>query len=385
MAESRNTYIDDLGSTVLRRSVIAFADIPGHQERIPEAAERTAKQEPLSEVRRYMTRPYIGLRTCAIAAVAFLGVAACSVTDYKQPIGDMAGALDQSLATIEEIDRRITAVYDADWRKDLAEKPVTVKLRTVTKTCRLKSDGCRLEIRRSGKSDHKQFPPTSVIPNSKLALAGLRAYVTNLGLIVDADTVNAVTASANAALGSLQNIERNIKAAVAKPDDGKPGDEKPGPVATFGAPTVSAINWLIGQYVDYVKVRALKKATKTAQPVVVKLANYFDAVSELQAIYELTKVADAFEAAKQAYDAVTPPDSRSIDQYVSAARNYDRALRAASVHPLRDFAKAHAKLEDQLNGNTSLSEAFAAIENLVERAKAFEAIIDEFDQASSNQ
>jgi hypothetical protein len=238
------------------------------------------------------------------------------------------------------------------------------------------SEGCRLEIRRRGIAEHKQFPPTSVIPNSKAALAGLRAYVTNLQRIVAADTVNKVTTSANAALGSLMNIEKAIA---------EPGVETAGSVATFGPSTVSAINWFIGQYVDYVKVRALKNATKNAKDVIEKLAVYFDTVSELAALYELTIVADAFEAAMQVYDNTDAPNSQAIDQYVSAAQKYDKALRAVSAKPLRAFADAHAKLEDQLNGETSLSEALAAIENLVERAKVFEAIIDEFDQASSNE
>lgn len=320
-----------------------------------------------------MTKTYIGLRTCAIAAVTFLGLAACSVTDYKKPIGDMAGAVDQSIATINKIDQRITAVRDEQWRMDLAKKPNTVKLRPVTKTCKLGSDRCRLEIRRTRVREHKLFPPTSVIPNAKTALAGLKAYVANLKLIVAADTVNKVTASANAALGSLKNIET----AVAGP--------KAGRVAKFSKPTGSAIYWLIGQYVDYVKVRALKKATMRAQPVIVKLAGFYDSIDEAAAAYEVGKVAVTFEKAKKAYRAANPPNSQAIDLYVSAAQKYDKALNAASAHPLKAFAKAHAKLNDQLNGKISLSEALAAIENFVERAKAFKAIVDEFDQASSNQ
>jgi len=192
-------------------------------------------------------------------------------------------------------------------------------------------------------------------------------------LIVAADTVNKVTASANAALGSLKNIETAV------------AGKEAGTVANFGPPTVSAINWLIGQYVDYVKVRALKKATKEAQPVIKKLAGFFDTVGELATTFEVAKAGEAFVAAKKTYRAVKPPNSRAIDEYVAAAQKYDRALSAADAHPLRAFAVAHAKLEGQLNGGVSLSEAFAAIEDLVEKAKAFEAIIDEFDQAFSNQ
>ena len=363
--------MDDSGSTVLRRSVIAFAGLPGYREPILETPGRTAGKEPHSEARRHMTRPHIGLRTCAIAAVTFLGLAACSVTDYKQPIGDMAAAVDQSIATINKLDQRITAVVDAQWRKDLAD-PKTARLLPFDDTCSLNDTQCRLRIRSKGID--KSFPPTSVIPKARAGLAGLKAYVANLKSIVEANTVAAVTASANAALGSVKKIETAVANA---------GGPEAGTVANFGPPTVSAINWLVGQYVDYVKVRALKRATKRAQPVIDKLAEFYDDIGRAAADYELKTAGEAFVAAKKAYRAVKPPNSRSIDQYVAAAHKYDQALSATSARPLRAFADAHAKLNEQLNGDISLPEALAAIENLVERAKAFKAIVDEFDQASS--
>ena len=87
-----------------------------------------------------------------------------------------------------------------------------------------------------------------------------------------------------------------------------------------------------------------------------------------------------------AYGAVIKShNSGSIDQFDSAAERYNRVLAAASTHPLAAFVEAHDKLDDQLNGDISLSEAFAAIEHLVEEAKAFKAIVDQFDQASSNK
>ena len=374
LAPSGNPYIDDSGLPVSRRSMIAFADTLGYRQRIPEAAGRGAEQEPLSEVHGGMTRTYIGLRACAIATFIFLGLSACSVTDYKKPIGDMAAAVDQSIASINKLDQRITAVRNEQWRKDLADK--TAGLFPVDDKCSLGSKQCWLEIKhkKNKKVSTKRFPSTSFIPKARAGLAGLKAYVANLRSIVEADTVNKVTASANAALGSLKNIETAVE---------KAGD-KAGPVAKFGAPTVSAINWFIGQYVDYVKVRALKKATNTAQPVIVKLAKFYDTIAKAAADYELGIVGDAFVLAKKAYRKVKPPNSQSIDQYVSAVQKYDRALRATAARPLKAFEAAHTKLNDQLNGKISLSEALAAIENLVERAKAFKAIVDEFDQASSN-
>ena len=347
--------------------------ILGDRGRILEAAGRDAEQELLSKVQGCMTRAHNGLRACAIAAIGLLGLAACSVTDYQKPISDMAAAVDQSIASINKLDQRMTAARNEQWRKDIADE--TALLVAASGACSLGKPRCLLEILHKGSSQTSQFPSASVIPKARAGLTGLNAYVANLRSIVEADTVNKVTASANSALGSLKNIETAIEEA---------GGPKAGLVANFSEPTGSMINWLVGQYVDYVKVQALKKATKSAQPVIARLASFYDTIAEAAATYDLGNAAADFVKAQETFDNATTINSQAINQYVSAAQKYDQSLRASSARPLKAFADAHAKLTDQLNGDISLSDALAAIENLVERAKAFKAIVDEFDQASSN-
>ena len=62
-----------------------------------------------------------------------------------------------------------------------------------------------------------------------------------------------------------------------------------------------------------------------------------------------------------------------------------RLLRAVSARPLKTFAEAHGKLARHLSGKEiSLSDAMAAVENLVARAKAFKAVVDKVEADIAN-
>lgn len=383
VSDSSDACASGAGSTAFRRSANSSISILGYPKRRSGAAARAVERAPARAAQGRRAGAWTGFRLPALAALALSILAACSVTDYQKPIGDMAAAVDQSVATIDRLDKRITAIRNEQWRNQIAAGDAL--LLDVEDACSQGAPGCWLEVhyfekdKETGEEIEKaaRFPAASMIPKAQAGLVGLKLYVANLRAMIDADTADKVAASANAALGSLKNIETTIR---------EPGDPSPGPVAKFGKPTVGAVNWLIGQYVDHVKVRALKRATGRAQPVVVKLAGLYDAISEAEAAFDLGKASADFVNQQEAYDEITDtagarPDARAIGQYVLAAKKYDQALRASSARPLKAFAEAHATLTDQLHGKISLPEALAAIERFVVKAKEFEQIVDEFDQA----
>lgn len=343
----------------------------------PAAQELRGGQCPLGWFDRanltFVSRRGRGFLYCALGLSGLLAVSACSVADYKQPIDDMAGAVDQSINTINELDQEITAARNTRWKEEIADGKAL--LVTADDTCALNAKTCSLEIMfKDGTA--RPYPATSVIPTAKAGLAGLKLYVANLKAIVDADTVNQVTTSANAALGSLAEIETTIQEA---------GGPDAGAIQTYREPAENAINWLIGQYVDYVKFAALRKATRTAQPVIVRLSGFYDTISKVASDYQLGAASKEFVAKQETFDDASTPTPQAIDAYVTAAANYDVALRATSARPLQAFAEAHGKLTDELNGDISLSEAIAAIQNLVARAEAFETIVKEFKTAAGDE
>ena len=139
----------------------------------------------------------------------------------------------------------------------------------------------------------------------------------------------------------------------------------------------------MGQYVDYVKYRALAESTSRAQPVVARLASLHKTSGNAVMALETVDVLKAFLTVQKRFDDDADDGKLRpaiVDDYVAAAAAYDVSLRATTAAPLETFEATHAKLTKQLNrtGGVTLTDAFAAIADLHERAKAFKAVVDSF-------
>ena len=227
----------------------------------------------------------------------------------------------------------------------------------------------------SGESERRPYPAETVMPKAKTGLEALRTYVGKLNSIVEADTVGEVTTAANGALGSVQNIEEAI--AKAKGKDGS------GTVADFTKPSIMAFAWFLGQYVDYVKYRALAESTDRAQPVIDRLAAHHTTIGGAVTALETSGALKAFAAVQEQFDDAEEDGTLTpaiVDDYVAAAAAYDVSLKASSAAPLAAIAKTHANLTKQLNreDGVTLADASAAISNLRERADELKGVVDGF-------
>ena len=310
-----------------------------------------------------------------IAAVTAGFATACSIADYKEPIGQLHTAVETSIDSVEALDTKATGVRNARWRAAIAAGHAL--LTETGGQCADGATGCTLQIEFLDDAEPRLYPALTLMPKAKTGLEALRSYVRKLKSIVEADTVGKVTTAANAALGSAQKIEE----AIAKAN----GTESDDTVADFSQPTVAAIGWLVGQYVDYVKYRALAEATRRAQPIVARLASLHRTIGRSVTVLETADALKAFLAAQMQFDAAADNSKLTpviVDQYVAAAAAYDVSLKASMAAPLEAFSKAHAKLAKQLNreGNATLSDAFAAIAEMRERANALKAVVDGFTE-----
>ena len=314
----------------------------------------------------------VGLLTFVLPALL---LSACTVADYRQPVGDLAGAVDQSIATVDALDAKMTAARNEVWREAvIAGEAILIPPDT---GCTLGAPGCSLTIRyrEDGTVRTAPFPAQSLLPKPARALQHLKSYVENLTRIVDADTVGKVAESASATLGSLKNLEDTVNAAR--------GVEAPSRIGRYEEPLLAAIEWAVGQYVERVKVGALRDATRDAQPVVDALRDLFNTAADAALAHETAKASRRFLDSQNAYEEKEDAGRLSngdIQSYVRAAAAYDTALRASAARPLDAFAETHRTLKEQLNGegDVSLADATAAIQDLVRRAKDFKAIVEDF-------
>lgn len=306
--------------------------------------------------------------------------AGCAVTDYKEPIGELQAAIETSIDTVNALDEKATAARNARWQAGIVEGKIL--LREADEQCAEGAIACTLKIEFPGDPRSRPYPAVTLMPKAKIGLAALRSYVGKLKLIVEADTVGKVKTAANSALGSAQKIEEAI--AKAK------GKESSETVADFVQPTVAAIGWLVGQYVDYVKYRALADATRRAQPVIARLGSLHTSIGGAITALETADALKAFLAVQKRFDGAVDNEKLSsaiVDDYVAAAAAYDISLRASTATPLQAFVATHAKLTQQLNreGGVTLADATAAIADLLDRAKALKAVVKGFTEVTEKR
>ena len=314
--------------------------------------------------------------TTVIAGLA----AGCSVTDYKEPIGELQTAIETSIDTVNALDAKATAARNARWRAGITEGKIL--LSETDGQCADGARACTLKIEFPGDPKPRSYPAVTLMPKAKIGLEALRTYVGKLKSIVEADSVGKVTTAANSALGSAQKIEE----AIAKAN----GKESSGTIADFTEPSVAAIGWLVGQYVDYVKYRALAESTRRAQPVVARLASLHKSIGGAITALETADALKAFLAVQERFDSAVDNGKLSsaiVDDYVAAAAGYDVSLNASTAAPLQAFVATHAKLMKQLNreGGVTLADATAAIADLRDRAKALKAVVEGFTEVTEKR
>ncbi|MBT4966609.1 MAG: hypothetical protein HOM79_10340 [Alphaproteobacteria bacterium] len=315
----------------------------------------------------------------AISAATLLILAGCSVADYKAPIIELGTAVNDTASTVHKIDLEITKARNKRWLTLLASG--NASLQTANNSCASGTKTCSLVIRFLGKDKGKSpFPATAQEKSDLAGLGGLKNYVAGLRAIVDAETASAVTTSANEALAGAAKIETSLAEA-------QKSVIPSGTIKAYGEPVLAAVKWLVTQYVERVKYKALAAATLRAQPTIEKLAKYHGKVAEVVTANKSSYARKIFIKAQNEFDVPEKKSKINVNNFVKAAAAYNDALKGEAAQPLKKFLIAHTKLNDSLNGDgsTSLADAIGAIKDFAERAKEFSKIVDDINKASDSQ
>lgn len=305
----------------------------------------------------------------------------CSVADYKNPITELKAAIDISVTTVENIDQEITKAKNAALRSDVSNNKAF--LLTPDDTCAKGKTSCSLIVRYLGPNTKPiDYPVTSMMPSAHVGLSGLKSYVANLKAIVDADTASKVSTSASEAIASATKIKASVEKGLKALDPNAPALAN---IEKYNEPILSTVKWMVSQYIDRIKYNALAAATKRAQPIIVSLNDYHGLTSESATELKSGKALSSYNKAQQAYDSAPKKVDSVINALDKASSVYNSALRGTAAQPLKAFLDAHTKLEGNLNGDVSLSDAIAAIKTLKKRADEFKKIIKDFNDIASKE
>ena len=312
---------------------------------------------------------WVALRTI-IASCAGMLVAACSSASYEAPVAKFAAATDAAEASLAKLNADIGKAYWDVQKARLGRGDLL--LIEQDGDCNIGSARCRLVIEdRQG----QRIPYTDRGPleNALEVMAAISAYADGLAAIIAADTAQAVEGHVNTTLGNVQKLAATVAAAGGSPAGTGPD---------FAAPAAQLVNWVVGRYVEKVKLGALRRATAEAAPVIREAAELFGRAS----FFAVSGTRSELTArVRTEIDALGPtPAPAIIERAAAAARTYDVFLQSDPAAAFKAMAKAHTALADNLaDRNVSFASMAAEIERfvteaekLVQAAKQVSALLD---------
>lgn len=298
---------------------------------------------------------------CTAGSILSLALAACSVTAYEEPIKTFSAATtaaDKALAGYSDV---VVAQVRKVRRDEAVAQPAGVRI--AEGECQSDSSRCRILVYRS-REDPAPRPllPEQPIPNLLRLMREIRTYADGLQAIVAADTKAQVEKSVDSVNGNLINLAKIVGADAQS-------------FGSFATPAGDAAQWLLGIYIDRVKLAALGTATGNADPLIAEAVPFFEA-----AMGEARNVTNAglAEAVSVRNDAFRQSRSEAaLESLLQAAQTYDLALTAAPEGIFRQLSQSHSDLTKALNDDgVTWDRVFAGLESLEADAERLEGIVN---------
>jgi hypothetical protein len=175
-------------------------------------------------------------------------------------------------------------------------------------------------------------------------MAAISSYADALSAIVDADTTQKVQSGLDSVAGSVTTLIKTAAPAAGIGDIPNAAGE--------------AVKWVAGQYIETVKLDALRKATDAARKPIAEAKIVFDESvqnSNKLLIYNLN---EDFKKAQMAVDQAKKSDIRGAERaYVLAGNALADAEESgpAAIAFYASLVEAHTKLADAVNGNDRIT------------------------------
>ena len=288
-----------------------------------------------------------------IIAIIFLSVllTACTVADYKKPVGDFSAVVKRAETTLKEFNQKVTSKYQENaLKKLLADKPSAEEREEGGKLdCLASSTRCRLVFLNSKNEELKR--PGSAMRRMIGLMNSFRMYADNLNKIVEDTTAAQVEVSVNETISSLGQLENTVNrfGGEIKKSDGK--------IQEIVAPVGLVLNWVVGKYIAKVKIEALRRATRNAKNVVEEATKLFEEAARVAEYSYKIDLKNEFSNHKNKFN--DNPSKQHFQELVKAAEKFDIFLRG---RPSRVFARlrdTHNSLADNLqNGEVTLAEVY---------------------------
>jgi hypothetical protein len=263
---------------------------------------------------------------------------------------------------LADLNKTTTAQY-TNFLSQRARTDLHLAVKAKGDECELGSTRCRIVlIDPNDPSKEQLFPPDPLLGNMVVVMAEINAYAQNLAALVADDSAEKAATDVNAALGSVEALANTVAKA-----EGKAKEKHT--VPSFATPVGSAVNWLIGQYANYVKLEGLRVATKEAKPVIERAAVIFKDAAIFGSDPQRSALTNSFQTKIDTYQDNRSSET-SLDAAVDAAKLYDDLLQSQPGATFEQMGIAHSALADALqNPNTSWPQVIAQVQNFAAQAQ----------------
>ena len=307
-----------------------------------------------------------GGRGLAALSCALL-MAACSTADYSRPVSDFAAATSASKAALADLNAQVTQAYRGVLDTSIIRGDVLLQQKSGD--CQVGSTRCRLVLVDKDRNEVEPYTPQPPLANMALVMSEIDSYAGNLKALLEADTTQQVKAQVNAALGSIEHLATTVASIDAA---GGPAPQIP----SFATPVGEAVNWVVGQYVEHVKLEGLRQATAAAQPVVRQAADLFTAAATFASDVPKIELANNVSSAQEAIR--SDRSQGSITSYADTAAKYDALLTSSAPDLFQRMGDAHDALAQSLQDKElTLATAYARIQAFAAEAEKLAKILQD--------
>lgn len=277
---------------------------------------------------------------------------ACSSASYEAPVAKFAAATQTAETSLAALNDEIGRSY-WDLQKTRIGRGELIMLPT-RGDCDLRSSRCRLDIQdKSGEA--KPFTERGPLSTALEVMASIHRYADGLAAVLAADTASAVEGNVNTALGNVEKLAKTLADAQGKSSSSVPD---------FSAPAAQIVNWLVGQYVESVKLSALRHATTQADATIQEAANLFQQMPYFASLGTRRELVRRYQAAIDDLGPTPKPDA--IDRVSKTAHAYDLFLQSDPSEAFVAMGKAHRALAQNLSQkNVTFASMAAEIERFV--------------------
>jgi hypothetical protein len=305
------------------------------------------------------------LRICAAIAFSLL-LAACGTADYQTPVKSFA---DATAAAQKSLDGYVDAVV-AQAKQERAAEAVahSDKVKVQAGDCLVQgSTRCRVIYQSEDDPEPVPVSPESPVSSITALMRSINAYAGGLQAIATSDSAEKAKASLASTGGSLQNLAQLIGS---KQDLG-----------AFAEPTAQAAGWVVGAYIDHVRLDALREATGKGDKLIAESVPIFEATAKVISDAAKIPLANAVTDARSAFK--DTPSESNLNRLMTAAAAYDAVLTAKPETVFHSLAEAHHELTEALHSDKlDLKTVFARMDALKAQAEELKDIVTAFIKAS---